>query len=273
MTTHPLTVALILAALGVGLLGPRRTGRRSSGHRTRSELPSDSPSAGTGKAGPRQPRSGSTDSGQDAVPAGFASAGARIGSALVTWLATALLLGGWPGIALGAVAGLGVERAVRRLEPASLARRRARRAAELPIVLDLLAVCLRTGTPLVTSFEVVASALPGALADDLRVVAALQRLGATATAAWADHAADPVLRPVAEAVARSAESGSRLADSFERLAADCRGDLAIDGEMRARRAGVLAMAPLGLCFLPSFVCLGVVPLVLSITAAVLESVR
>jgi pilus assembly protein TadC len=207
------------------------------------------------------------------VPAGVTSTAVRLGSAVAIWLAAAMLLGSWSGLVLGGAAGVCVERVLRRMEPVATARRRARRSAELPIVLDLLVVCLRAGTPLVTAFEVVASALPGGLADDLRRVAALQRLGATAAAAWADSASDPVLRPVAEAVARSAESGSRLAESFERLAAEGRAELAIDGEVRARRAGVLAMAPLGLCFLPAFVCLGVIPLVLSITTTVFGSVR
>jgi pilus assembly protein TadC len=182
------------------------------------------------------------------------------------------VLGGRAGIVVGVVAGLGADRLLGRLEPAAAARRRARRAAELPIALDLLAVSLRAGTPLVAALEVVAAALPGALADDFRLVAALQRLGATPAAAWSDYAGDPVLASVAGTVVRSAESGSRLAESFELLAGDRRADLVLDGESRARRAGVLAMAPLGLCFLPAFVCLGVVPLVLSIASTVLRGV-
>jgi pilus assembly protein TadC len=36
-----------------------------------------------------------------------------------------------------------------------------------------------------------------------------------------------------------------------------------------QRAGVRVLAPLGLCFLPAFVCLGVVPLVIGIAGDVL----
>ena len=39
-------------------------------------------------------------------------------------------------------------------------------------------------------------------------------------------------------------------------------------ERDVRRAGVWVLAPLGLCFLPAFVCLGVVPLVLGIAGQV-----
>jgi pilus assembly protein TadC len=140
---------------------------------------------------------------------------------------------------------------------------------ELPLTLDLLGVCLRAGMPLVAALETVADALPGPFSDDLRVVARLQRLGAAPPTAWAEVAGDPDLAPVARAVARSAESGSRLAAAFDRLAADRRAALASTGLGRARTAGVVAMAPLGLCFLPAFVCLGIVPIVLSLAAEVL----
>jgi pilus assembly protein TadC len=242
--------ALVLTALGLGLLGP---------HRTRRLPPTGQPTGQpTGRAAP--------------APGAGLSAGARVGATLSAGVAIALVLSGWPGILLGAMAGVCADRVLRRVEPAAVARHRAVRAVELPVTLDLLAVCLRAGTPLVAAFEIVASALPTALAEDLRVVAALQRLGATPAAAWSDYAHDPVLGPTAAAVARSAESGSRLAEAFERLAADRRTELALEGEARARRAGVLAMAPLGLLFLPAFVCLGIVPLVLSIAATVLGGV-
>jgi len=237
------SAALLLGALGVGLLGARRSGPLP---------PAASPPAGTAKPAPRT----------------SVSAGARFGCAAAAGLAVAGLLGNWPGVLGGVVTAGGVDWVLRRMEPAAVGRQRAQRASELPVVLDLLAICLRAGTPVGTAFEIVASALPGALADDLRTVAVLQRLGATPAMAWADFRDDPALAPVADAVARSADSGSRLAESFERLAADRRSELALDGESRARRAGVLAIAPLGLCFLPAFVCLGVIPLVLSIATSV-----
>src|SRR5215207_2733954 len=164
--------------------------------------------------------------------------------------AVAITVGGVVGIGAGLVTVAICDRVVRRLEPAGTRRRKEERAADLPLVLDLISVCLRAGMPLVTALETVAGALPGPFSDDLRVVAGLQRLGATPAAAWADLADDQDLAPVARAVRRSAESGSRLAAAFERLAADRRLALGTAGLARARSAGVVAMAPLGLCFLP-----------------------
>ncbi|HST66108.1 MAG TPA: type II secretion system F family protein [Mycobacteriales bacterium] len=181
----------------------------------------------------------------------------------------ALVLGGVTGVALGVAAFVVVDRLLRRLEPAHARRRRESRESELPLTLDLLSVCLRAGMPLVAALETVADALPGPFSDDLRVTAGLQRLGAAPAAAWADLTTDQDLAPVARAVGRSAESGSRLAAAFDRLAAERRSALASSGLARARTAGVVAMAPLGLCFLPAFVCLGIVPIVLSLATEVL----
>ena len=174
-------------------------------------------------------------------------------------------------MAVGAAIGIAANRLIPRLESAAARRRRHDRAAELPLTLDLLGVCLRAGMPLVAALETVADALPGPFSDDLRVVAGLQRLGAAPAAAWADLKSDADLAPVARTVARSAESGGRLAAAFDRLAADRRSALASAGLSRARSAGVVAMAPLGLCFLPAFVCLGIVPIVLSLFGQVLPS--
>jgi Flp pilus assembly protein TadB len=183
--------------------------------------------------------------------------------------AVALVVGGIVGVGLGIAAFAVADRTVRTLEPAQQRRRREARQSELPLTLDLLSVCLQAGMPLVAALETVADALPGPFSDDLHVVAGLQRLGAAPTAAWAGLAADEDLAPVARAVGRSAESGSRLAAAFDRLAAERRSALAASGLARARTAGVVAMAPLGLCFLPAFVCLGIVPIVLSLATEVL----
>jgi Flp pilus assembly protein TadB len=188
----------------------------------------------------------------------------RRASAVGLGLAVTLVVGGLIGLAVGAATGIVAYRLIPRLESAVARRRRHDRAAELPLTLDLLGVCLRAGMPLVAALETVAEALPGPFSDDLRVVAGLQRLGAAPATAWAELNSDADLASVARAVARSAESGSRLAAAFDRLAADRRSALASAGLSRARSAGVVAMAPLGLCFLPAFVCLGIVPIVLSV---------
>ena len=58
------------------------------------------------------------------------------------------------------------------------------------------------------------------------------------------------------------------APALRALAADSRASLRAGTEAAVRRAGVWVLAPLGACFLPAFVCLGVAPLVLGIAAEV-----
>lgn len=189
---------------------------------------------------------------------------ARPGAALLAGLGMGMSVGGGGGLVIGVLAAAAVHRLLGRLESAAHRASREQRAAALPVALDLLAICLRAGNPLVLAVETVADALPGPLAADLTAAARLQWLGADPVVAWAEHEQDPVLAPVVRLIRRSAGSGSRLAAAFERLADERRAAETTAGERRAGRAAVLATIPLGLCYLPAFVCLGVIPLALSL---------
>jgi pilus assembly protein TadC len=78
----------------------------------------------------------------------------------------------------------------------------------------------------------------------------------------------PPLDTLARTVVRAGESGSAVVPALQRLATDLRSSARSDTEAAVRRAGVWVLAPLGLCFLPAFLCLGVVPLVLGIADGV-----
>lgn len=147
-----------------------------------------------------------------------------------------------------------------------LADRPARRrpAAALALALDLAAAALRSGQSVPSALTLTAPVLPGALAAQWRRTAALLALGAEPARAWAALGEDAALAPVAAAAGRSADSGARLARTFTQLAADTRAEVQADALARANRAGVFAMAPLGLCFLPAFICLGIVPTIAGI---------
>jgi len=101
----------------------------------------------------------------------------------------------------------------------------------------------------------------------------LLRLGADPAHAWAAVPRDGPLAQVAPVAVRSAASGVKLAAAFERLAVELREERAAAAAERANRAGVMAMAPLASCFLPSFVCLGIVPVVVGIARTALSGVR
>lgn len=177
-----------------------------------------------------------------------------------------LLLGPGPGLPAAALA---VPAAVAGV--GCLHARPARRGVDpaLPLTLDLLAVALRAGQP-VERAVLAAAPAAGGRAEELTRVGRLLQLGADPADAWATVADDPGLAAVAAVGRRSAHSGVRLADGIEALATDLRAQARQRGLARAHRAGVLAAAPLGLCFLPAFVCLGIVPALIGLAGRLLD---
>lgn len=188
---------------------------------------------------------------------------------LLAGFVCALLIGGPVGWAAGVFVAIGCVRVLSRLEPRAVRLRRARIVAELPVAIDLLAACLRGGGAWHESVEAVADAVGGPLGAELARVAARIRLGADPAEEWLSLTADPVLAPLGRAAARAATGGAPVAATLARLARDQRRTARAAASARARTAGVRAVAPLGLCFLPAFVLLGIVPAVAGIAANVL----
>jgi pilus assembly protein TadC len=180
-----------------------------------------------------------------------------------------LLIGGPAGWITGAVVTAACIRILSRLEPRDARLRRARIVAELPMAIDLLAACLRGGGAWHESVEAVAEALGGPLGTELGRVAARIRLGADPAEEWLGLAREPILAPLGRAAARAASGGAPVAATLARLARDQRRMAKAAASARARTAGVRAVAPLGLCFLPAFVLLGIVPAVAGIAETVL----
>jgi len=137
---------------------------------------------------------------------------------------------------------------------------------ELPIACDLLGVCLTAGVPVAGALAAVGEATPAPLGPELRGVAALYRMGADPRQAWAGVPSE--LAGLGRVLVRAGESGSTVAPALRTLASDSRAAGRAATEAAVRRAGVWVLAPLGLCFLPAFLCLGVVPLILGIAGDV-----
>ncbi len=95
-------------------------------------------------------------------------------------------------------------------------------------------------------------------------VAALLLLGADTGVAWRAAQEHPDLAGLAAAAQRSADGGTRLAEAVRDHAAILRATITDDAERAAGRAGVAMTAPLGLCFLPAFLCLGLAPVVIGL---------
>jgi len=135
---------------------------------------------------------------------------------------------------------------------------------------DLLAACLRAGLPVSTATGAVAGQLPGPDGRVLRRVAELLATGADAAEAWQPALDNPATAALARVARRTARSGAAMAGAVTELAAQVRAGAADLAEERAQRAGVLITGPLGLCFLPAFFCLGVLPVVIGLASQLIQ---
>ncbi|KDA43249.1 secretion system protein [Frankia sp. B2] len=169
--------------------------------------------------------------------------------------------------------------------------------ADFPLALDLIAACLRSGETIMSAARAVGAATGGVLGAELCSVGDALAAGATVGAACerlvaASHAprltdrlpgwarrgrvTPPsrrarMVRAAIMALDRAEMSGAKLAATLTRLADRARDEAHAESIAAARRAGVLAVAPLGLCFLPAFLLLGVVPMVLGSVPALLPA--
>ena len=135
---------------------------------------------------------------------------------------------------------------------------------------ELLAACLRAGMPVPVGVRAVAEGLDAPAGAALRRTAELLALGADPAQAWQPALECAATARLAKAAKRSGRSGTALAESVTRLAAAVRADARERSEARAQRAGVLIAAPLGLCFLPAFLAIGVVPVVIGLAAGLAQ---
>jgi pilus assembly protein TadC len=124
-----------------------------------------------------------------------------------------------------------------------------------------LAAALRSGAAPAAAIGLGCRALPGAAARRLEPVAARLELGTDPRQVWDGVADDEALGPLGRTMARSHASGAPVTEAIERLAEELADRARADVEDRARAVGVRAAVPLGLCFLPAFLLLGIVPLV------------
>lgn len=184
-------------------------------------------------------------------------------SMLIAASALPLAIGlGWWALPAAGLIGVVSQLALGRLEEGAVARRRELLAGQLPQAIDLLAVCLEAGLPLRLATAEVSRVVAVPLGAVLAEVSALVALGADEASVWREVAAgEPALAELGREVARSVDSGVALSGTLRVLGADARRRSVATAQVRARRVGVRSVLPLMTCFLPSFVLLGVVPII------------
>lgn len=158
-----------------------------------------------------------------------------------------------------------------------------------PLILDLLGSMLTAGASVEHGLSVVAEACDPSVGPALQRVRAARLLGATWEAAWdvgtpgatptvagtgrrrpghaqqLDRAARArTVEDIRQGLRFATSTGAPSAALLHAHAAQMRRRLNRETDKRAATLGVHLVLPLGLCSLPAFICLGVVPVVLGL---------
>jgi Flp pilus assembly protein TadB len=142
-------------------------------------------------------------------------------------------------------------------------------AADVAAGWELVAVGLAAGLPVAVAVSAAAERLAGSTGALLRRVGGLLELGADPAEAWRTVEHHPPLAAFARAAARSSGTGAALADVARAEAERLRAGAVDAAQERAQRAAVLITGPLGLCFLPAFMALGIAPVVVGLAGEAL----
>ncbi|MFD7865725.1 type II secretion system F family protein [Streptomyces sp. NPDC057682] len=267
------TAALLLgmSAASARVLVRYRTGRRvrRRGAALFAVAVAEAPEAG--RAVPMNPAPRGT--GWRKAASGLGQWPALLGVVLTGWF----LMGGLTGWATGLLAAWGARRWQRTHygEAAEAEAERAARAAEslrqMPMAADLLAACISAGAGPREAAEAVGTSLGGPVGTRLARTAAEIRLGSDPVAAWGRFGGIPGGSALARCLERAGTTGAPAAEPVARLAGALRAERASAALARAQRAGVLITGPVGLCFLPAFLSVGVAPVVVGLAGGLLRT--
>jgi Flp pilus assembly protein TadB len=184
----------------------------------------------------------------------------RILWSLVAGAGITLFVSGPAGPPAGAVAAVVTWVVLGRTEPGAVRRTREAAERDLPGLVHLLAATLDAGCATGDALRLVCDAYPGPAADLVSSVSSRLALGIDVENAWRPVLDDTRLAVLGRTMVRAHHSGASVASAVAGLADELSRRSRLRIEERARAVGVKAAVPLGLCLLPSFVLLGIVPL-------------
>lgn len=135
--------------------------------------------------------------------------------------------------------------------------------ASTALQLDLVAAMFEAGLGLSVAISRLAEVTAGQTCADLRAVSRRLNLGMTWQQAWSP-VKSTALTDFREALAFTAQSGAPSANYVYAQAATLRAETHRAQQAKAAALGVRLVLPMGLCALPAFMCLTVVPVVVAL---------
>jgi pilus assembly protein TadC len=133
------------------------------------------------------------------------------------------------------------------------------------MMLELIAAMLHAGAGIGRALELVAAAASPEYGRALRPVVGAMAIGADWETAWrSSDVRSPEILALRDALGFAALTGAPSSSILYAQAARMRRERFRAAEKRAASLGVKLVIPLGLCSLPAFICLGVVPVLLAL---------
>jgi pilus assembly protein TadC len=133
------------------------------------------------------------------------------------------------------------------------------------LMLELVAAMLDAGSGIGRALELVAAAASPEYSRSLRPVVGAMAIGADWETAWRSSTArSPEILALRDALGFAALTGAPSSAILYAQAARMRRERFRSAEKRAASLSVKLVIPLGLCSLPAFICLGVVPVLLAL---------
>lgn len=173
-------------------------------------------------------------------------------------------VGGVVGIGAGAIAAVLAWRTLTKARSPQEIRNDLRLRADYPLVVELLAHVLAAGSDVGSALAVVARAVGDPWESRLAACLNALSVGQPPDEVWAALELDPLAFGLGRVLSRSHRTGVPVSRAMRALAQDVREEANLAAHAYARTIEVRAAVPLGVCFLPAFVLLGVVPLVVGI---------
>lgn len=137
----------------------------------------------------------------------------------------------------------------------------------VPLLLELLGAALDSGLAVQGALQVVAQVSGENLRKSLLQVAAGLEIGASWQDSWVGNLGQDDLVQIHDALIFGALTGASAAPLLYAQARNHRTVSARNAQKRAAALGVKLVMPLGLCSLPAFIALGVVPVVMAMIPA------
>ncbi|HEU4666130.1 MAG TPA: type II secretion system F family protein [Arthrobacter sp.] len=133
------------------------------------------------------------------------------------------------------------------------------------MMLELVAAMLDAGSGIGRALDLVSASASARYGNALRPVVAALAIGADWETAWRSSAVRlPEVLELRDALGFAALTGAPSSAILYAQAARLRRERFRAAEKRAASLGVKLVVPLGLCSLPAFICLGVVPVLLAL---------